>query len=65
MKKDKKQWHRALEELWGHYCNYLKINGLERDQVNLYAITHHHPDLILKPFKDTKFVHIIKPEKKQ
>ncbi|KPA09437.1 hypothetical protein MHK_010353, partial [Candidatus Magnetomorum sp. HK-1] len=25
----------ALEELWGHYCNYLKINKLERDQVNL------------------------------
>jgi len=52
----------ALEELWGHHCNYLKINELERDQVNLYAITHHHPDLILKPFIDTKFVHIIKPD---
>ncbi|KPA17909.1 hypothetical protein MHK_001873 [Candidatus Magnetomorum sp. HK-1] len=52
----------ALEELWGHHCNYLKIKNLERDQVNLYAITHHSPELILKPFKGTKFIKIIKPD---
>ncbi|KPA18871.1 hypothetical protein MHK_000911, partial [Candidatus Magnetomorum sp. HK-1] len=45
-----------------HYCNYLKINKLERDQVNLYAITHHYPDLILKPFENTQFIDVIKPE---
>ena len=52
----------ALEELWGHHCNYLKINKLERDQVNLYAITHHYPELILKPFENTQFLDVIKPE---
>jgi len=44
------------------YCS--RSNGFffHLIQVNIYAITHHYPDLILKPFKDTLFLRVIKPE---
>jgi len=46
----------AIEEFYGHFTNYLKINKINRNDVNLYAITQHFPDKILKPFKNTNYL---------
>jgi len=50
----------AIEELYGHFTNYLKIEELERDKVNLYAVTQHYPRDLIKPFKKTKYLEVIK-----
>ena len=50
----------AIEELYGHFTNYLKIEDLNRDHVNLYAITQHYPIDLIKPFENTQYLKIIK-----
>lgn len=50
----------ALLELFGHLASYHKTFNIPLDKINLYAITHHYPRLILGPFAKTKFLTIVK-----
>lgn len=50
----------ALEEFFGHFTNYRKINNLNCEKISLYAIVYHYPRKLFKHFKDTKFLNIVK-----
>ncbi|MBF0100799.1 MAG: hypothetical protein HQK77_07830, partial [Desulfobacterales bacterium] len=55
--------HQALEEFYGHLTNYRKLNQIEKDGlINLYAVTHHLPDKLFKPYLNTPFLSVIKPD---
>ncbi len=50
----------AIEELYGHFTNYKKIKEIKKSaKVNLYAVTHHFPRDLFKPFQRTDLLKCI------
>ena len=46
----------SLMELFGHYISYIKENDIDGNEVNLYVITNHFPQKLLKPFYRAGFI---------
>ncbi|MEM7532645.1 MAG: hypothetical protein AAF639_10750 [Chloroflexota bacterium] len=52
----------AHEEFLGHLSDYCKNREVKREDVNLYVITHHYPQSLLKNFRAKGFVTVVKED---